>query len=244
MTPRATVSAVIFVAATLVFVACGGGQPAPATARTSLPTPTANSVPSVAATPTAVAVIMQTSTPTSMPVLTQTPTSAPAPTSNSTAAPVLTPTPASAPAPTSPPTFAPILTPSPTQMPAVVSAPTATLAPPPTPTPVSTQAAMPVPRASYLAADIPPCTPAPGSSVDPCEPGWRPLDATGAMIDVGDVPFGVEYFLEGTSEVSVSHIVLRGTYLPGTVRCISTLSFRPPSYLDFVQNLDRGNRVS
>ena len=53
------------------------------------------------------------------------------------------------------------------------------------------------------------------------------------MIDVGDVPFGVEYFLEGTSEVSVSHIVLRGTYLPGTVRCISTLSFRPPSYKPF-----------
>ena len=53
------------------------------------------------------------------------------------------------------------------------------------------------------------------------------------MIDVGAVPFGMEYFLEGTSEVSVSHIVLRGTYLPGTVRCISTLSFRPPSYKPF-----------
>ena len=33
--------------------------------------------------------------------------------------------------------------------------------------------------------------------------------------------------MEGTSEISVSHIVLRGTYLPGTVRCVSS-DFRRP----------------
>ena len=51
------------------------------------------------------------------------------------------------------------------------------------------------------------------------------------MIDVGDVPFGVEYFLEGTSGTFVSHLMLRGTYLPGTVRCVSGDRFRPPSYV-------------
>ena len=51
------------------------------------------------------------------------------------------------------------------------------------------------------------------------------------MIDVGAVPFGMEYFLEGTSSTFVSHLMLRGTYLPGTVRCVSGDRFRPPFYV-------------
>ncbi len=51
------------------------------------------------------------------------------------------------------------------------------------------------------------------------------------MIDVGDVPFGMEHFLERRSDTFVAHIVLRGTYLPGTVRCGSGDRFRPPSYV-------------
>ena len=51
------------------------------------------------------------------------------------------------------------------------------------------------------------------------------------MIDIGDVPYGVEYFLESSSDTFVPHVVLRGTYLPGTVRCTSGDRFRPPSYV-------------
>ena len=219
MTPRATVSAVIFVAAALALVACGGGQPAPAP--TSTPTTTSASVSALVVTPTAL----------SVPV--PTPAQAPAPTAPSAAASAATPTALSVPTQKSPPTSAPVPTPAPapTPLPAAVLLPTSTPAAFPTPTPVSTQTSTPGPAASYLTAETPPCTPAPGSSVDPCEPGWKPLDATGAMIDVGAVPFGMEYFLEGTSGTFVSHLMLRGTYLPGTVRCVSGDRFRPPSYV-------------
>lgn len=99
--------------------------------------------------------------------------------------------------------------------------------PVPTPTPMSSETATSGSRPTYLTEEIPPCTPASGSTVDPCEPGWGPLGVEVEMIDFGDEPDGVEYFLEGTSEISVSHIVLRGTYLPGTVRCVSS-DFRRP----------------
>ena len=85
----------------------------------------------------------------------------------------------------------------------------------------------------YLTEVIPPCTPVPGFSVDPCETGREPLSARPVgSIYIGfedDPPFGIQYFLEGTDDY-VPHIVLRGTYLPGTVRCSPT-TFRPRPYL-------------
>lgn len=50
------------------------------------------------------------------------------------------------------------------------------------------------------------------------------------MLDLPEEPDNVQYFLEGARD-HVPHIVLRGTYLPGTVRCATTV-FRPRPYLD------------
>ena len=158
MTPRATVSAVIFVAAALALVACGGGQPA--SAPTFTPTTTSTSVSALVVTPTALSVPVPTSAP------------APAPTAPSAAALAATPAAPSAPGPTPTSTSAPVPTPAPapTPMPAAVPQPASTPAPSPTPTPASTQTSTSVSGASYLAEEIPSCTPVPGSSVDPCEP--------------------------------------------------------------------------
>ena len=88
-----------------------------------------------------------------------------------------------------------------------------------------------------LTEEIPPCTPAPGSSVDPCEPDVeRPwpwgVEGIGSplalvvehvsqrdMLDVGD------------AWVLAPHIVLRGTYLPNTTRCTAGNPFRPSPYV-------------
>lgn len=80
------------------------------------------------------------------------------------------------------------------------------------------------PYTGHLEKEIPPCTPVEGSSVDPCEP------------DVfqqyhGNLILEMRFFLEPLSPtpVAVSHIVLRGTYLPGTVRCnVTDYRFRQP----------------
>ena len=189
MFSRTVLSAVSLAALILVLVSCGGGQSTPV--RTSPPTPTATTVPSLSSAPTPLSVPGPTSSLGSVPVLTPTPTSAPAPTPASAPTPTLSalPTAASTAAPTahsatglreeSTPTFAPVPTPAPTTTcrPRCISSPTATLPAVdyPTPTPVSTQTSTPGPGASYLTAEIPPCTPVVGSSVAPCEPGWDHL---------------------------------------------------------------------
>ena len=82
----------------------------------------------------------------------------------------------------------------------------------------------------YLTEVIPACTPVAGSSVDPCEPGWRTHGSGSAIVQhIGDQPDSVQDFLEGALD-SVPHIVIRGTYLPGTIRCTPTV-FRPRPYL-------------
>ena len=47
--------------------------------------------------------------------------------------------------------------------------------------------------------------------------------------EIGDEPYSVQHYLEGALD-SVPHIVVRGTYLPGTIRCDPTV-FRPRPYL-------------
>ena len=89
--------------------------------------------------------------------------------------------------------------------------------------------AIPSAAPGYLTEEIPPCTPVANSPVDPCEPGWEPPGATGESTEVDfDEPYSVQFFLEGARD-HVPHIVIRGTYLPGTVRCESTV-FRPRAY--------------
>ncbi len=89
----------------------------------------------------------------------------------------------------------------------------------------------------YLMEEIPPCTPVPGSSVDPCEVGEGLLNATGSVslltVDYPDVPYAVPDYLNsfGWFDYGIAHLVVRGTYLPGTVRCTSANSFLPPSHI-------------
>ena len=87
--------------------------------------------------------------------------------------------------------------------------------------------------AEYLTEEIPPCTPVPGSSVDTCEPGPSSLTG-GGLAYAGYAPLGMRTYLgadEGESDVHVSHLVLRGAYLPGTLRCVDHgINFRHPPY--------------
>jgi hypothetical protein len=125
--------------------------------------------------------------------------------------------PSSTPTPTAASVLASIATPTPTSVP--------TPAPTPTPTPPE-----------YLAQEIPLCTPVPGSSVDPCERGVATFrwgygaDSVDYPPD-SDRPEGVQAVFTGDSLLFVPHLVLRGTYLPETVRCTSGDRFRPLPYL-------------
>ena len=133
-----------------------------------------------------------------------------------TSAPVPMPTPASVPTPT--PTAAPVTT--------------TTLEPLATPAPNSTQTAKISPPPTYLTEEIPPCTPVTGSSVDPCESRsdfyMGPDNRVGSL---GDFPVLVEDLVSYPVEVFTTHVALRGTYIPGTVRCTSGHPGRAPSYL-------------
>ena len=98
-------------------------------------------------------------------------------------------------------------------------------------TPANQSTPTPTPAPAYLTEEIPPCTSVPGSSVDPCEPRHS-SSSSGGLVDIGSEPHGLRYFME-VDEVHVSHLVLRGVYLPGTVRCIDHgVRFRYPPYED------------
>jgi len=94
------------------------------------------------------------------------------------------------------------------------------------PTPTAT----PAPELPYLTEEIPPCTPVPGSSVNPCEPNTAVFDPVEYPPD-SDEPRSLDAAAFTDSSPYVPHLVLRGTYLPGTVRCTSGDLVRPPSYM-------------
>ena len=87
----------------------------------------------------------------------------------------------------------------------------------------------------YLEEDISPCTPVSGSSVDPCEPGAMVAPISGGFgsggVTLYDAPPTLRQRLSGGSIAHVPHIVLRGTYIPETVRCIKNIPMRTPSYV-------------
>ncbi len=120
----------------------------------------------------------------------------------------------------------------------MLAVPAATAAARSTPTPASTQTATPGQASTYLTEEIPPCTPVAGSSVDPCEPREEGamITSSGGLI-ISDVPLGVKGVFNGapTTPIFTTHIALRGTYLPGTVRCTSGNRLRFPSYVDSPQ---------
>ena len=89
----------------------------------------------------------------------------------------------------------------------------------------------PTPKLRYLEEEIPPCTPINGSSVDPCEPReeWASTAGSDGLL-IFDVPLTVESFVNIPIDFYTTHVALRGTYIPGTVRCTSGHRTRWPSY--------------
>ena len=121
---------------------------------------------------------------------------------------------------------------TPTSIPALTPTPALTA----TPTPVSAPTSTFSPDTGYLTEEILPCTSISGSSVDPCESGVKIDSNVFASGDSGgifepDEPLPLRSFLEGLSLGSVSHLVVRGTYIPDTARCTSGTPFRVPSYI-------------
>ena len=94
----------------------------------------------------------------------------------------------------------------------------------------------PSPYTGYLTEGIPPCTPVEGISVDPCESDDKIVATLFGYGDfpvfLFDEPFPVRDFLDGSSLFSAAHVVLRGTYIPNTVRCTSGNPYRVPSYVE------------
>ena len=156
-------------------------------------------------------------------------TSTPTPTAVSVSTSIVTPNTVSATvrpmasAPSQAPTPTPVLEPEPTLTPTSVPAPTST------PVPTSTAGH------SYLTEEIPPCTPIPGSSVDPCEPDVKIQTQVAGVGSGGiflyDQPQTVREFLDGPISF-IPHIVLRGTYIPDTARCTSGNPDHVPSYAE------------
>ena len=116
-------------------------------------------------------------------------------------------TPKITPAPTFTPEPASIYTPEPT----AAAVPTPKLTPAPTFTP----------GPSYLTQEIPPCAPVEGASVDPCEPDAAEESSLAlASLKLGPEPRSIRSYLVGRADgITVAHVVLRGAYVPGTVRC-------------------------
>ena len=80
--------------------------------------------------------------------------------------------------------------------------------------------------------EIPPCTPIQGSSVDPCEPDVAQVSSNGGIVNIGPQPWSVRHLLDGgRGSLLEGHLVVRGTYIPGTVRCIADNTARYPSYI-------------
>ena len=123
------------------------------------------------------------------------------------------------------PTTTPVPSPEPTPTRTPMASPTSVSMPDQPSSPATTQVA------SYLTDEIPPCTPVPGSATDPCEPDVSRVSGA-AMEDLGLEPWSVRFYLDGgRGRILVGHLVVRGTYLPGTVRCIGVVEpFRYPAY--------------
>ena len=84
--------------------------------------------------------------------------------------------------------------------------------------------------------EVPLCTPIEGSSVDPCEPGvsikttaFTPPGSE--WVNLYDSPATIQEILQGDSVVTVSHLAVRGTFTPNSVRCVSGAPYHIPAYV-------------
>ena len=101
----------------------------------------------------------------------------------------------------------------------------------PSTTPVVAPVLAPTPEPEYLSQEIPPCTPADGAVVDPCEPGLVQIRAGIASIGVGPAPYSIRNWLDGLgASVAAAHVVVRATHLPDSVRCEHTRVDRGPNW--------------
>ena len=249
MLSRIVSSAVFLAALTFASVACTDSEPTPGPTSAPASTSTSSQLPLPVLTPAPISAPAQTATPTAMSALSPIPTSVPTPTAVATEVPVVStvPDPTRPPIPTLPAisTQAATPDPSPASTPAPYPTPTSdahvptpmpasATVPVPTPTPalVSTQTATPAPAPTYLTEEIPPCMPIPGSSVDPCTPrGEWDLTTGNHGASTNGPPISMKNLLSSlTTPMYSTHIILRGTYLPGTVRCTSGSRYRYPPY--------------
>ena len=83
-----------------------------------------------------------------------------------------------------------------------------------------------------------PCTPLDGATRDPCEGSLAGLaqqtvgNVRGDSLHVGDAPLPVRFFLDGAwSTEGEAHLVVRGQFVPQTIRCITQTGNRSPPYL-------------
>ena len=88
-----------------------------------------------------------------------------------------------------------------------------------------------------LSEEVPPCTPISGSHVDPCEPdfNWEEIEfrpPSSEWIDLYDTPLTVREIFDGNSISSISHIAIRGTFIPDTARCLADIPYSVPSYIE------------
>ena len=96
--------------------------------------------------------------------------------------------------------------------------------------------AAPDPGASgYLTEAIPPCTPVDSLAVDPCDPKTEHLDVgAGAEHfdehEISDAPVPISDMFGDGDSPRVTHIVVRGTFLPKTSRCSVGDKLRRPSH--------------
>ena len=88
---------------------------------------------------------------------------------------------------------------------------------------------------SFSAKGVAPCTPVAGSPVDPCDPDLPSMEAewgAHSRPELDNTPVNIREILDGGADATwATHLIVRGTYLPNTVRCSSGHSFSPPSHL-------------
>ena len=124
--------------------------------------------------------------------------------------------------------------PTPGLLPTSGGASLAASAPEPAATGAQAQSPTPTPAPPLLVKETPPCVPVEGSAVDPCGPESGAVAVGGAETEgYGDAPRTVYDFLTDEYGLFTTHVVARGTYVPGTVRCEKHLGYRSPSYQDF-----------
>ena len=105
------------------------------------------------------------------------------------------------------------------------------------PTPEATPIPTPTPAPSYLTEEVAACTPAPGSEVDPCDPDAEPFRGIARAVPyLEGTPDTLQQILDGpgTHSAWAAHLVVRGTYLPDTMRCSAGTPYKAAPHVSDV----------